>query len=288
MAAIKDDFNISEERYIEIKKIAYEYYRTFNSLGRTYRRNFLDALPDLKTKTETEIVLCTLLFPDTSDLIELGNGELVAELSRRAKDDENITFHNITSKAVEYSVLRTRELIKEGKLEIMDDISYPDNSIRTKDYIHTKKLALDVVEQFAGLSLVDKCTIIQQACQTNTYEARIQVATLLIPNDLLLIKQLEKNSIADIAAYYHVPVSLIEFKKEEYAKQDTKTLLEDGKLTQLKPNRIWYHNDSSETAFINGIWDQSFYKKVEHDAYENIQSSLKELFDKPITKRIKQ
>jgi hypothetical protein len=287
MAAIKEDFNISEARYIKIKRMAYEYYKDFNSLDRPYRRKFLDALPDLDTKTETEILLCTLLFPDTSDLIELGTGELMAELGRRAKGDDNITMRNITSKAVEYSVLKTRELIRAGKLKVMDDISYPDDSISDKEYIQTKRSALKVMEQFTGLSLVDKCTLIQQACQTNTYEARIQISTLLIPNDLLLIKQLERNSVDDIAAYYKVPVSLIEFKQEEYEKQATSMLFEDGKLTEFKSNRIWYHDDSSEMDFVNGLWNQGFYQAVEDDVYEKIQSSLKGLFDKPITKGIK-
>jgi len=287
MAAIKDDFNINVDRYIEIKQMAYQYYEKYNSLDRPYRRKFLDALPDLETKTETGILLCSLLFPDTSDLIELGNGELVSELSRRAKNDDNITFHNITTKAVEYSVLNTRELIKSGRLKVMDPISYPDDSITDREYIQTKKSALKVVEQFTELSLIDKCTLIQQACQTNTYHAKIQISTLLIPNDLLLMKQLKHNSVDDIATYYKVPVSLIEFKQEEYAKQATAMLFEDEKLIEFKSNKVWYHGDSSGIDLIGDIWNQGFYQGVENDAYQKIQSSLKGLFDKPITKGIK-
>ena len=287
MASIRDELNISEERYIEIKKMAYQYYEQYNSLERPYRRKFLDALPDLDTRMETDILLCTLLFPDTKALISLGKGGLMSALGKQAKADDNITSHNVTTKAFEYAVFKTKELIDAGKLKFMDEISYPDDSIPDKEYVETKETALKVLERFNELSLMDKSKIIQQACTTNTYQAKIQISTLLIPNDLLLAKQLQKNSIEDIAAYYKVPVSVIEFKKEEYEKQATFMLIDDGKLSLIKSNRVWHHDIYGQMDLINGLWDQSFYKEIENSAYEKINSSLKGLFDKPITKVIK-
>ena len=40
MANIKDEFNISEERYIEIMEMAYQYYGQYNNLENIIEENF--------------------------------------------------------------------------------------------------------------------------------------------------------------------------------------------------------------------------------------------------------
>ena len=45
------DTHISEERYIEIKQMAYKFYEEYNKLDRVSRKKYLDALPKLNTPT---------------------------------------------------------------------------------------------------------------------------------------------------------------------------------------------------------------------------------------------
>lgn len=286
MANIKDEFNISEERYIEIKEMAYQYYGQYNNLERPYRRKFLDALPGLNTRAETDILRCTLLFPDTEYLLEIPKGKIYSELAKMANQDDNTTTHDVTIKTFEYSMFNVRELVANGKLKVMDEISYPEDSISDKEYIETKISALKVIPQFYELSLMEKVKLIGKACQTDTYQARIQIATLLIPNDRLLMQQLSNNTVEEIAKYYKVPTSVIEFKQDEYGRQGTDMLINDGRLGEFKLRRVW-HKDPLDNELINKLWDQSFYASIENEAYQKINSSLEGLFAKPITKILK-
>ncbi|MBQ7137280.1 MAG: hypothetical protein IJO43_04825 [Bacilli bacterium] len=286
MGANKQETNISEERYAEIKKTAYKYYQQYNLLPRCDRKSFLDSLPKLNTEEEDAILRCTLLFPDTEDLIGLDRARFFPSLLKMGKQDDNVTFKDVVFKSKEYSIYNTRELIRSKKLQTMDELSYPDQYISDKEYIETKVLALDVVSRFCELSLPEKAQIVTQACQTDTYQAKIQIATLLIPNDMLLMQQLENNSIEEIANYYKVPSSVIEFKMEEYDTQRTSMLINNGSFGEFKSVRVW-HRESLDTSIIANLWDQSFYQGIENDAREKINNSLEGLFGKPVTKTMK-
>ena len=63
-----NESKIDQDRYIELKQKAYDYYRQYNSLDRVLRKSYIDALPEMDTPFETMLVRNTLLFPDTEVL----------------------------------------------------------------------------------------------------------------------------------------------------------------------------------------------------------------------------
>jgi len=286
MSINRQETKIDENRYIEIKNMAYKYYQQYNLLSRRDRKAFLDSLPKLDSKEEDSVLRCTLLFPDTEGLITANREQFFPILSRMGKCDDNISFRDVVFKQQEYSTYNTKELIASKKLQTMDELSYPDEYISDKEYIETKVLALDFVPQFYELSLPQKAQLIEQACETDTYQAKIQVATVLIPNDVLLMQQLETTPVEDVANYYKVPLSVIEFKIKEYNTQRTSILINNRSLVEFKSGRVW-HKESLDTTLISSLWDQNFYQGIEKNAQENINNSLEGLFGKAITKSIK-
>lgn len=276
---INDESKIPQERYIELKQKAYNYYEQYNSLDRKSRKSFLDTLPEMSTPFETAILRNTLLFPDTEELLMAPKGALYRVLNKITNENDDITKEDMMAKYLEYSMQQTQILVKKGFLKVMDNISYPDNSINVRDYISLKKEALDISDQFMNLSLRKKVRFILRCAEEKNYQSQIQVSTLLIPNDTLLMKQLEGSSINQLANLYGVPSSLIEFKKEEYEKQDTSSLITQGKFTPSNLTQPWY-KDGIDEGMINQIWNQSFYQKIEQEYISNANSALENMFGK--------
>ena len=96
------DTSLSEERYIELKKLAYDYYDKYNELDRVSRKDFLDSIPSLNTHFEDLIVRTTLLFPDTEDLLKISKGSLHNVLKEIANNEDGITNEDVLAKIVEY------------------------------------------------------------------------------------------------------------------------------------------------------------------------------------------
>ncbi len=274
---INSESKIAQERYIELKQLAYNYYEQYNSLDRRSRKSFLDALPEMNTPYETAILRNTLLFPDTFELLVTPKGALYRVLNKFTKDNDDITKEDMMAKYLEYSVQHTPNLVKEGLLKVMDNINYPDNSINDKDYISLKEEVLGISDQFMSLSLQKKVKFILKCTEEEDYQAKIQLSTLLIPNDILLMKQLKESSISELARLYGVPTSVIEFKKEEYEKQDTSTLIAQGKISTSNFTLAWY-KDRIDEGMINQIWDQSFYHKIEMEYISNANKALENMF----------
>lgn len=288
MPTLKEIASISEDRYIEIKKLAYTYYKEYSLLDKSSRRNFLIALPKLNNSFEDDILINTLLFPDTKKLISLEGGQLQNALGRIVRNEDIITAHNIITKVMEYSSLNTKALIQTGKLEFMDEISL-ESSVDYEEYKELKKSAITKLDEFNDLSLGQKTNLIIEASKIDTYQARIQLSTMLIPNDRMLMKQLKTASIADVASYYMVPESLISFKIEEYNKQGTETLLNDGMLPEVKSSRLWYRDSLADSMeMINKLWDQSFYRRVENSNITKVNDVLDDLFGDSSQKSPKQ
>src|SRR5699024_5693116 len=112
-----------------------------------------DTLPEMSTPFETAILRNTLLFPDTEELLMAPKGALYRVLNKITNENDDITKEDMMAKYLEYSMQQTQILVKKGFLKVMDNISYPDNSINDRDYISLKKEALDISDQFMNLSL---------------------------------------------------------------------------------------------------------------------------------------
>lgn len=269
---------IEEKRYIEIKKLAYGYYEKYNSLERVSRKSFLDALPPLNSALEACILRNTLLFPDTEELLcTKTKGELMDVLVKIAQNEDNIDNHNIMQKASEYNNQKTKKLILEGKLKVMDKISYSDDSISQREYLSLKEEALMFFNsEFDDMSLRQKVQAIGICCEEETYQTQIQLATLIIPDDARLMRGLKTHNEEQLAAYYKVPVSVIHFKAIEYERQGTSDLLKDGKLLTIDAANSWYR--SADDEVISGIWDQSFYKEIENKDLKKAESHLSKMY----------
>jgi len=277
MASIVEEAKIGQERYVEIKKMAYTYYEQFISLDRASRKEFLDNLPSIGTAFENDILINTLLFPDTEQLLTIPKGHLYSVLGKIANNEDYITDHNINAKIVEYSTQNISELIQDGKLQVMDGVRYTDSSISDKQYKSLKDSAVNFVETFHSLPLNEKVELICGGCAHSSYQEQIQIATLLIPNDKELIEQLKNASTSDIANYYMVPESLINFKVEEHKKQNTEELIKEGQLNTVKSNRIWY-SDSLNDGMPYMLWDQGFYQKVEENLINKSSAAIEGMF----------
>ena len=268
---------VEESRYIEIKKMAYGYYAQYNSLDRPSRKHFLLALPELENSYATAILRNTLLFPDTEELLSVSNGHLYGVLKKISENEDNIQPGDAFAKSVEYANQRTRQLIQNGTLQVMEGLKYPDNSISEKEYLSLKKEAVDVFKDFVELDLNKKVRFICSCCQEVNYQAQIQLATLLIPNDKMLMAQLQTNSIEELAQYYRVPESMINFKKIEYDRQDTIELIKEKKLSENKNTLPWYKNLIDDTLILE-MWDQGFYKSIENDHIDRANKHLSKMY----------
>ena len=274
---INSESKISQERYIELKQIAYNYYEQYNLLDRNSRTSFLEALPEMDVPLETQVIRNTLLFPDTEELLMTPKGALFRALNEIAKDNDEISRQDMMTKNLEYNMQNTQALVEKGLLKVMDNISYPDNSISDREYISIKNKVLDISNQFMDLSLQEKVELILTATEKNDYRVQIQLSTLLIPNDDLLIKQLKESSVDELATYYGVPSSLIIFKKDEYDKQATSTLIAESKLPASQLTRPWYR-DELDDGIINKVWDQRFYQRIEQDYINKVNVALDKTF----------
>lgn len=270
---------VAEDRYIEIKKLAYDYYEKYNSLERVSRKSFLDALPPLNSALEACILRNTLLFPDTEELLcTKTKGELMDVLVKIAENEDNIDNHNIMQKASEYNNQKTKKLILEGKLKVMDKIKYLDDSISQREYLSLKEEALMFFNsEFDDMSLRQKVQAIGICCEEENYQAQIQLATLLIPDDARLMRGLKTHSEEQLAAYYKVPVSVIRFKTIEYDRQGTSDLLENGKMLTIDATGSW-SGISADDEVISGIWDQSFYKEIENKDLKKAENHLSKMY----------
>lgn len=275
------DTSLSEERYIELKKLAYDYYDKYNELDRVPRKDFLDSIPSLNTHFEDLIVRTTLLFPDTEDLLKISKGSLHNVLKEIANNEDGITNEDVLAKSVEYSTQRVKELINEGKLKVMERIKYPETSISEKEYVALKKEALKYRKAFLGLSIVKKSEMIEECAKDASYQECIQLATLLIPNDSKVISMMKNHSNLEIADKYNVPVSVIEFKRHEYNYQGTEKLIEKGLFEKSQDDALWNSSDLDD-SFIDAIWDQSFYKGIEEEQQQQVTKNLVKIYSKAI------
>lgn len=275
------DTSLSEERYIELKKLAYDYYDKYNELDRVSRKDFLDSIPSLNTHFEDLIVRTTLLFPDTEDLLKISKGSLHNVLKEIANNEDGITNEDVLAKSVEYSTQRVKELINEGKLKVMERIKYPETSISEKEYVALKKEALKYRKAFLGLSIVKKSEMIEECAKDASYQECIQLATLLIPNDSKVISMMKNYSNLEIADKYNVPVSVIEFKRHEYNYQGTEKLIEKGLFEKSQDDALWNSSDLDD-SFIDAIWDQSFYKGIEEEQQQQVTKNLVKIYSKAI------
>ncbi len=275
------DTSLSEERYIELKKLAYDYYDKYNELDRVSRKDFLDSIPSLNTHFEDLIVRTTLLFPDTEDLLKISKGSLHNVLKEIANNEDGITNEDVLAKSVEYSTQRVKELINEGKLKVMERIKYPETSISEKEYVALKKEALKYRKAFLGLSIVKKSEMIEECAKDASYQECIQLATLLIPNDSKVISMMKNHSNLEIADKYNVPVSVIEFKRHEYNYQGTEKLIEKGLFEKSQDDALWNSSDLDD-SFIDAIWDQSFYKGIEEEQQQQVTKNLVKIYSKAI------
>lgn len=275
------DTSLSEERYIELKKLAYDYYDKYNELDRVSRKDFLDSIPSLNTHFEDLIVRTTLLFPDTEDLLKISKGSLHNVLKEIANNEDGITNEDVLAKSVEYSTQRVKELINEGKLKVMERIKYPETSISEKEYVALKKEALKYRKAFLGLSIVKKSEMIEECAKDASYQECIQLATLLIPNDSKVISMMKNHSNLEIADKYNVPVSVIEFKRHEYNYQGTEKLIEKGLFEKSQDDALWNSSDLDDN-FIDAIWDQSFYKGIEEEQQQQVTKNLVKIYSKAI------
>lgn len=275
------DTSLSEERYIELKKLAYDYYDKYNELDRVSRKDFLDSIPSLNTHFEDLIVRTTLLFPDTEDLLKISKGSLHNVLKEIANNEDGITNEDVLAKSVEYSTQRVKELINEGKLKVMERIKYPETSISEREYVALKKEALKYRKAFLGLSIVKKSEMIEECAKDASYQECIQLATLLIPNDSKVISMMKNHSNLEIADKYNVPVSVIEFKRHEYNYQGTEKLIEKGLFEKSQDDALWNSSDLDD-SFIDAIWDQSFYKGIEEEQQQQVTKNLVKIYSKAI------
>lgn len=268
---------IEQDRYVEIKKMAYYYYKVYNSLDRVSRKKILQALPELNTPFETAVLRNTLLFPDTKELLSTPKEALYKVLRNFASINDGITREDMMTKYLEYGMQGTSKLFQNGLLEVMDDLNYPDNSISEKEYLSTKKEAFELLDEFTNIPLNKKVRFIEQCLDENSYQIQIQISTLLIPNDKLLVAQLNKYSVSELADYYQVPTSVIQFKKEEYVKQETIELINQNKLPQAQPKYLWCKAELDD-GIIDKIWDQSFYRGIEQEYIDKANSVLEKMF----------
>lgn len=268
---------ISKDRYIEIKRIAYSYYEQYNKLDRRSRKSFLEALPELESQMETAILRNTLLFPDTEELLMTPKGKFKRTLNLIADNEDNITSKDVTYKSLEYGSQNIHKLIEQGQLKVMEGLKYPDHSVSEKEYLSLKRESLSYVREFFDCELAVKVKLIADCINETEYQQLIQVSTLLIPNDRVLMEQLSKASIEELANYYKVPVAVINFKVEEYNRQDTKELFEEGIMQPIKMSRLWYKSPIGDEA-LETIWDQNFYKEIEESQLSQANKLLSNMF----------
>lgn len=281
-----DSESISQERYIELKNDAYELFDKYNSLERPARWDFLDALPKFNNYVEDLIVRTTLLFPDTEELLMATNStEFNKLLNDIARTQDDVRAQDVACKIFEYQMMGTRNLVQDGKLKVMDNLSYPDCSVSRRIYLELKNEALEGREEFLKLSLNKKAQFVELISEDINYNTQIQMATVMIPGDNELIQQLKKCSVAEVATYYKVPESLIQFKQEEYAMQGTKLLTSKFKIPKDSTpfSKLWYKDDLDADR-LSAISDQSFYKGVEDSCLTRIEMALSKIYAEPTKK----
>lgn len=273
------DFEISEEQYIEIKQTAYKYYDEYIKLDKKERKSFLENLPKTNNPAEMFIIRNTLLFPDTSILINCTRGELQHILDKVMNNEDNVERQDVMAKSIEYSRFNIKKLVSEEKLTVMDKYGCPDYSISDREYISLKTEALKYVREFQNLSLEEKEKFILNCCSRESYQEKIQTATMLLPNDMELMYQLRGNSTSDVANYYSVPECLIDFKVTEYEKQNTKGLIQEGLLPKNKSYRLWYMSPVEDE--VTYVWGPN-YREPQLDAEqigrinESLENSYKQ------------
>lgn len=268
---------ISEERYIEIKQMAYKFYDEYNKLDRVSRKKYLEALPKLNTQFESLILRTTLLFPDTQDVLKTSRGAVYNIFKTIASNEDNITSEDLMAKRVEYSTQRIHQLVQEGTLKVMEEPTYPDHSISEKEYINIKEEAINASKEFPSIDLFKKKKFIELVALDNTYQTNIQLATLLIPNDTQLMDDINNYSVEQLAEKHKVPVKLIEFKKYEYEYQGTENLINEGKITKVTTNKVWFQSELDDRV-LDGIWDQSFYRGIENNQFKSIEQTLDKMY----------
>ena len=271
------DTHISEERYIEIKQMAYKFYEEYNKLDRVSRTKYLDALPKLNTPFENLILRTTLLFPDTPAVLKTSRGAVYNIFKTIAANEDNITNDDLMAKRMEYSTQKIHQLIQEGTLKVMEEPTYPDHSISEKEYISIKEDAIQASKEFTSVDLPRKKKFIESIAADTSYQTNIQLATLLIPNDVQLMQEMTQYSDERLAGKYKVPVKLIEFKKHEYEYQGTKNLIEEQKITRVTTNKIWFQSELDD-RILDGIWDQSFYRGIENNQFKSIEQTLDKMY----------
>ena len=268
---------LEEDEYIRIKRIAYNYYEKYKNLDKKMRREFLNSLPELDLPIKTLIVKNTLLFPDTVSLLKMPKGKLLGHLLKLSQQIDGVENINVSAKQLEYLLQNPQKLVAEGKLSVMEELNYPKECISDKEYLILKKEALAHHNNMFELQLIEKDRLVEKCLEKNSYQTKIQLATLLIPNDKLFMEELEHNSMEQLSGKYRVPVELIEFKQQEYINQDTKKILEQGKLPTNVQNRLWFSSNFDD-GVVDILWDQSFYRNVENDIIGKINDNLANMY----------
>lgn len=277
MAIKLNEFDIPKKEYINIKKLAYEYYEIYKNLSRKEQRNFLHNIKELDSPAKTLILKNTLIFPDTEKLLTTPQGKLNKYLKYLLNDEPEIIENSIMGKQLEYSMQNTQQLVAEGTLLVMEEKQYAIEDIGIKKYHNLKQEALSNYSCFSKLALSKKLELLEGCIGDWNYEDKIQLSTLLLPNDAELMQEMNGNTLEEIASKYKLPVELLEFKQQEYELQDTQTLIQMGKLKNNFRN-VPLDYDEKNDFIIESVWNQSFYKSIQKELVKGINSKLTNMY----------
>lgn len=242
-------FALPKEEYVEVKRLAYTYYEQYKNLTIEEKTQFIDDLPSLNNQVKDEIVKNTLLIPDTKELISAASKHLYSSVEKVTTTLPSVTQEQMTSKMLEYRANNTHKLVEQGILMTMEE----SNSINEKTYLEIKTVQQKIHEIMKAKPLNMQRHIIGEYITDQSYEGKIKLATLLIPNDQKLMQELTTFSIEELADKYKVTPGVIEFKQEEYTRQNTEELIAKGKMPKPTTTRLWYQSELDDDI-IRYLW----------------------------------
>lgn len=278
-----NDIKLQDEDYIKVKKIAYEYYETYKKLSKKEQKNFLDNIK-MNSPVEEMVLKNTLIFPDTEQLLSISQSRLLNHLKRLARGESHIEETNVLMKTFEYSLQNTQQLVADGLLSVMEEKKYAAEDIGVTKYLRLKNEALKCYPYFYEVELSKKYEFIENCAANWSYEDKIQLSTVLLPNDAELMVELENYSLVELSEKYKLPVELFIFKKQEYSLQDTKSLIETKKI-KSQYNNLPLDYDEMDNSIVDKLWDQRFYKDVKIALVCNINNKLSKMYFKEDVKR---
>lgn len=279
-----NDIQMPQEEYIEVKKLAYNYYEQYKNLTRREQEVFLNSMKELDTPIKTLILKNTLIFPDTKELLAMSSGRMGNYLQKLYPDEVSQNGSSIILKQVEYSVFGTQQLVADGILSVMEDKQYAPEDIGIGRYKELKEEALKCFKEFFELNLSQKTSFIQSCTDDWNYEDKIQLATLLLPNDIALMNEMEEYPLVKIASKYKLPIEILEFKKSEYELHNTRKIIETNGINYNFKNKPLGHDEMDNSA-MGEIWDQTFYNDIKENFVYTINSKLSKMYGKEEVKR---